>query len=256
MRKCRIARFHLSLINPKKPTMKIASWNVNGIRSAMKKGFSDWLQKENADIVCLQETKAMRDNIPADIGHLQGYHAYWHAGTRPGYAGTLTLSREDPLSWNNKFEVPEFSEHGRVVETEFPGFTLLNIYFPNGGTRADGTEMLSYKLKFYDDLIKYANTLRGSGKSIILTGDFNIAHTERDIARPKENEDSIGFLPVERAKLGELMENGYIDAWRHFHPNDVEYTLTPDLMGKVKRVYHENSVMGSDHCPIVLEISL
>jgi exodeoxyribonuclease-3 len=254
--------------------MKILSWNVNGIRACMKKGFNDWLAKENADIVCIQETKAMRGNLPADLGQLQGYHSYWHAGTRPGYAGTLTLSKQEPISWKNKFEVKEFSEHGRVIETEFPDFFLLNIYFPNGGTRADGTEMLSYKLRFYDDMIAYANRLR-KDKSVIMTGDFNIAHTEKDIARPKENENSIGFTLPEREKFSELLENGYIDGWRKLNPDKIEYSwwsmrtnarlrnigwrldyfvLTPDLLDTIKKLYHQNSVMGSDHCPIVLEL--
>ena len=257
--------------------MKILSWNVNGLRACMKKGFNEWLAKEDADIVCLQETKSSRNNFPSEIGQLQGYQSYWHAGKRPGYSGTLTLSKEEPVSCKNNFEISEFSEHGRVVETEFKDFVLLNIYFPNGGTRADGTEMLSYKLKFYDDIIKYVNNLKEAGKSVIMTGDFNIAHTEKDIARPKQNKDNIGFTLPEREKFSELLKNGYIDLWRHFNPEKIEYTwwsmrtaarqrnigwrldyfvASPDLVSKVNKVYHQNSIFGSDHCPIVLEISV
>ncbi len=257
--------------------MKIVTWNVNGIRAVAKKGLLDWIKKEDADIICLQETKAFPNDLPEELKNPKGYHAVWHSGTRKGYAGTLILSKEEPISSQSKFDIPEFHEDGRITQAEFKDFTLLNIYFPNGGTRADGTEMLTYKLKFYDHILAYVNKLRESGRGVIITGDFNIAHEEIDIARPKENANSIGFLPVERKKLGELMDNGYIDVFRHFNSDKVEYTwwsyrmsargrnvgwrldyflVTKDLLSKITKVHHEHNVHGSDHCPVAIELDL
>ncbi len=258
--------------------MKILSWNVNGIRAVTKKGFWDWLLRENADVICLQETKALKEQVSNDIQCPPNYYAIWHTG-KPGYAGTLIYSREKPISEKNIFEeIPYFHEDGRVVEVKFLNFTLLNIYFPNGGTRADGREMLSYKLKFYEYFLGYINDLREKGKSIIICGDFNICHTEVDIARPKENENSIGFLPIERKKISEIINNGYIDVFRYLNPGKKDsYTwwsyragarprnvgwridyffITSDLICKVEKIEHQTEIMGSDHCPLCLEINL
>jgi len=153
---------------------------------------------------------------------MSNYSWIRHAGERPGYAGTATLYKKNLnlISSRSKFEeVEHFHVDGRVVETKFQDFTLLNIYFPNGGERADGTEMLSYKLNFYEHFIHYLNKLRDQGEKIITCGDFNICHKEIDIARPKENADSIGFLPIERAEMDKLEANGYTDVFRYFHPD-------------------------------------
>ena len=259
--------------------MKIISWNVNGIRAVAKKGFHDWFENENADIVCLQETKAFPHQLDETLTNPLGYHSTWHQGERPGYAGTATFSKVAPVSDKNHFEeLTHFHEHGRVVETKFKDFTLLNLYFPNGGPRADGTEMLSYKLDFYNHFIDYVNALRDSGESIIACGDFNICHTEIDIARPKENQNSIGFLPIEREHVSKVIENGYIDVFRHFNPDVTNaYTwwsyragarprnvgwridyffVSEDLIDKVKNVGHQTDVMGSDHCPLFIELDI
>jgi exodeoxyribonuclease III len=250
--------------------MKIISWNVNGIRSAAKKGFITWLNRESPEILCIQETKAGAHDVPPELRSPEGYFSMWHSGDKPGYAGTAIFSKEEPQSWKSQFDVPEFHEHGRVIQADFEDFTLLNIYFPNGGTRADGTEMLSYKLRFYDELMSYCDGLR---KPIIICGDFNIAHEEIDIARPKENENSIGFLPIERAKFSELLSHGYKDAFREFHPTEVKYSwwsfrtrarernvgwrldyfiTSKDLKIKASDIITE--VQGSDHCPVFLEL--
>jgi exodeoxyribonuclease III len=259
--------------------MKILSWNVNGIRAVAKKGFLEWFESENADVVCIQETKAFENQLEPELKNPLGYNTVWHQGTRPGYSGVATFSKEVPVSNKSHFEeITHFHEDGRVVETKFPNFTLLNLYFPNGGTRADGQEMLSYKLKFYDHFIEYMNALRDSGESIIACGDFNICHTEIDIARPKENATSIGFLPIEREKVSELIENGYTDVFRHFNPDMKDsYTwwsyragarprnvgwridyffVTPDLLPKIKKISHLTDIVGSDHCPLCLELEL
>ncbi|USN58942.1 MAG: endonuclease/exonuclease/phosphatase family protein [Candidatus Peribacteria bacterium] len=202
--------------------MKIISWNVNGIRAVAKKGFKEFIEQEQADIYCIQETKAFEEQFLKEIGGFDGYEYVWHAGERPGYAGTAIFYKHGINATDTRKhfdEVEHFHTDGRVTELRFSPpsnspltkegrqIVLLNGYFPNGGTRADGTEMVTYKLEFYDKLIDYANTLVQQGHQVIMTGDFNICHTEIDIARPKENEDSIGFLPVERAKVGELLDN-------------------------------------------------
>ena len=259
--------------------MKIVSWNVNGIRAAARKGFLEWLEKEDADIVCIQETKAKKEQLDESLTVHPKYHSFWSSASRPGYAGVAVFTKKKPDSFRNKFLGREcFHEDGRVIEMRYPGFTLLNIYFPNGGTRADGTEMLSYKLDFYEKLFSYLAKLKSQKQNIIICGDFNVAHTEKDIARPKENKDSIGFLPQERRKLDLLIEKGFCDVFRSKNPDVLDaYTwwsfrswardrnvgwrldyffVSQDLLGKVKKISHATEVMGSDHAPVVLEIDL
>jgi len=257
--------------------MKIISWNVNGIRAVVKKDFWSWFNNENADIVCLQETKANKEQVDSLVQKPDNYYSLWHCDSRPGYAGTVTYSKLEPLKCQNLFlDYPMFHEDGRVVETKFKDFTLLNLYFPNGGTRANGQEMLSYKLKFYQIFIEYINKLQKNGENVIACGDFNVCHTEIDIARPKENQNTIGFLPIERDFISEIVKNGYIDVWRHLNPdkrdcytwwsyrarareNNVGWRIdyffvSPDLIGKVKSISHQTEVFGSDHCPVSMEI--
>ena len=259
--------------------MKIISWNVNGIRAVAQKGFFDWFSQQDADIVCLQETKAFPEQLGFDLKNPNGYYAVWHTGKTPGYAGVATFSKQKPISEKNHFEeITHFHEDGRVVETKFKDFTLLNIYFPNGGDRADGTEMLFYKLKFYEHFLEYIDTLQNQGERVIVCGDFNVCHQEIDIARPKENENSIGFLPVERAWISQIIEHGYVDVFRYFHPTEKDaYTwwsyrsgarprnvgwrldyffVSSDLIDTVVNISHQTDVLGSDHCPVCLELQV
>lgn len=259
--------------------MKICSWNVNGIRAVLQKGFLDWVSKEKPDILCLQEVKAFETQIPVELRFfLQDYQYIWHAGQRPGYAGVATFWKKslDVHAMKSTFaEVEHFHEDGRVVEIQFSDFVLLNIYFPNWWERADGTEMLSYKLWFYERFLKYIDDLRAKGKKVITTWDFNICHREIDIARPKENENSIWFLPIERAEMDKMVAHGYVDLFRRFNPElKDKYTwrsyragarprnvgrrldyfwVSEDVVPLVTRVAHQDDVMGSDHCPIVME---
>ncbi len=256
--------------------MKIISWNVNGIRACEKKGMLQWLQKESPDIFCVQETKVTPELLPKTLSEVEGYHSYWNYASRKGYAGTAVFSKEELESVITEFpKNPKFEEDGRVLRLDYPEFTLLNIYFPNGGTRADGTEMLSYKLAFYDEMTQYAKDILNSGKEIILCGDFNVAHEEIDLARPKENKDSIGFLPIERARLSTMLDAGFIDCFRELHPKEVSYTwwsmrtrararnvgwrldyflASKSLFNKAKSCLHMTEVTGSDHCPIRIDI--
>lgn len=260
--------------------MKIISWNVNGIRAVAKKGFWDWFQKEKADVACLQETKAFHHQLEPALQCPPGYEAVWHEGTRPGYAGTATFAKEKPVDTMTAFEGKYacFHEHGRVVETQFQAFRLLNIYFPNGQTNAAGEEKLTYKLEFYDHLLEYLEPFRKAGEKIILCGDFNICHREIDIARPKANANSIGFTPVERAKIDEVCGKGYVDVFRHLHPQTKDaYTwwsyragarprnvgwridyffVTPNVLPHIKSIKHQTDVMGSDHCPVELQLDI
>lgn len=259
--------------------MKIISWNVNGIRAVAKKWFTDFVLEEKPDILCIQETKAFEPQFLKDVWEIPGYKYIWHTGTRAGYAGTAIFYKEElelKSSVNSFGDIWHFHDDGRVTQAEFEDFVIINGYYPNGWTRADGTEMVSYKLEFYDHIIKHANDLVAQGKNVILTGDLNIVHTEIDIARPKENQNSIGFLPIERAKVSELLENGYIDTFRHLYPEQLDtyswwsyrggarprnvgwridyFVVNKDFIQKVEDMQYMTDVMGSDHCPIKLEL--
>ena len=262
--------------------MKIASRNVNGIRAVTNKWFYEWVKQWDPDIICLQEVKSFETQLPPEFRyHMSEYDWVWHAGERPGYSWVATFYKKhlNFVSWTSKFEsVEHFHEDGRVVETKFQEFTLLNMYFPNWGERADGTEMLSYKLKFYEHFIHYINTLREAGEKVIACGDFNICHREIDIARPKENANSIWFLPIERAEMDKLEKAWYIDVFRYFNPDLVDqYTwwsyrawarsrnvgwrldyfwVSKDMLSFIKKITHETAVEWSDHCPISLELDV
>lgn len=261
--------------------MKIASRNVNGIRAVIGKWFYEWVKQNDPDIICLQEVKSFESQLPSEFRyHMAEYNRIRHIGERPWYAGVATLYKKNLnfVSWISRFEeVEHFHEDGRVVETKFQEFTLLNIYFPNWGERADGTEMLSYKLKFYEHFIDYINKLKSAGEKVITCGDFNVCHHEIDIARPKENVNSIWFLPIERAEMDKLEKNWYVDVFRHFNPelkdqytwwsyrawarpNNVwrrldYFRVDKDVISHVKKITHETAVGWSDHCPISLELS-
>ena len=259
--------------------MKIISWNVNGIRAVAKKWFMDFFLEQTPDIFCIQETKAFEHQLAPELTEPIWYQSYWHKWERPGYAGTAIYVKDDlnVIDSKNHFdEIEHFHTDGRVTEIKLKDFVLLNCYFPNGGTRADGTEMLTYKLEFYNHIIDYANKIVSNGWNVIVTGDFNICHTEIDIARPEANQKSIGFLPIEREKITELLENGYVDVFRYFNPTQTDsytwwsyragarprnvgwrldyFVVNKAFVDKVKGIEHLTDVMGSDHCPIVLEL--
>ena len=187
--------------------MKIISRNVNGIRAVLQKGFLDFVKQENPDILCLQEVKAFEHQMPTELRFaMQDYDYVWHRSERPGYAGTAIFYRKSlEIAKNlNQFpECPLMNDDGRVTAIERSDFMLFNIYFPNGGERADGTEMLSYKLKFYQEYQQEVQRLIQAGKKVITTGDFNICHRPIDIARPKENENSIWIFSLLKERNGQ-----------------------------------------------------
>ena len=251
---------------------KIFSWNVNGLRAVAKKGFHTWLQEENADIVCLQEIKAEVDQLSDEIKSISGYHSYFCSAVKKGYSGVAVYSKTEPLNVITQLGDERFDSEGRTIIAEYPKFTLINCYFPNGKASA---ERLQYKLDFYETFLEYANRLKSTGKSLIICGDVNTAHHPLDLARPKENEKTSGFLPEERAWLDRLTDNGYLDTFRLFNNDGNHYTwwdqktrarernvgwridyfwVSADLKPNLKQAFIRTEVMGSDHCPIGIEL--
>ncbi|MFC2039645.1 exodeoxyribonuclease III [Chloroflexota bacterium] len=253
--------------------MKIISWNVNGIRAVLNKGLLPWLEKEAPDILCLQETKARPEQLPPRLLTPPGYQTWWNYPERKGYSGVATFARSEPQAVAHEFTGAQTPAEGRILITEFPSFTLMNIYFPNG---KKNTARLAYKLAFYEDFLRFAQGLRAEGRELVICGDVNTAHREIDLARPKENAKVSGFLPEERDFLDKLLAHGYVDTFRRFHPESGQYTwwdqktrarernvgwridyffITEGLTDGLKDAFILPEVTGSDHCPvgIVLE---
>ncbi len=253
--------------------MKILCWNVNGLRAAMNKGAGLWIGEQEADIVCLQEIKVMPDQLaPDQLESLQGYQQIWHPAQRPGYSGVLTLTRKEPLSHQVGMGIGAYDIEGRLINTRYAGFTLFNVYFPNG--KRDQSR-LTYKLDFYASLLELCDQLHASGEKIVICGDFNTAHREIDLKNPKQNSTSSGFLPEERVWIDHYLEHGFVDPFRLLYPERVQYTwwtyrmgarernigwridfflVSKDLMPAVKDIVTYEQVPGSDHCPVELII--
>lgn len=247
--------------------MKLISWNINGIRAAEKKGFLDFLASTDADVVCLQETKAQPDQVPLTLSNVPGWQAWFHSAERKGYSGTAVYSRIEPVKVEYGLGQPEFDTEGRTIILDFKDFLLYNIYFPNGGS---GEERLNFKLRFYESF--HANVLAriAEGRQVVVCGDFNTAHKEIDIARPKENIKVSGFMPIEREFLDRFVASGFVDTFRKFNLEPGQYTwwdqksrardrnigwrldyffVSPGLEDRVRNAFIQMDVMGSDHCP-------
>jgi exodeoxyribonuclease III len=257
-----------------KKSFRLLSWNVNGIRAVYKKGFLDWFKKENPDILCLQETKAHPDQLTDDLKNVDGgYSAYFSSAEKKGYSGVVTYTKLKPLNVQNGLGVKKFDSEGRFIITEFDEFILFNIYFPNGKA---SQERLQYKMDFYDAFLKQCKKLLKEGKKIIICGDINTAHKEIDLARPKENSVISGFLPQEREWIDKFLAAGFIDTFRNFNQEPDQYTwwdmvtrardrnvgwridyfyISENLKDKIISASIHQDVMGSDHCPISIEIS-
>lgn len=254
---------------------KLVSWNVNGIRAVhRKKVFLDLFESLDFDILCIQETKANIDQLPAKLLNIKGYECFFNSAEKKGYSGVAIYTSKPIKNLNTKLGVEKFDSEGRVLQADFDDFILFNIYFPNGGM---SDERLQYKLEFYDTFLDYVNDLRDAGNNIIVCGDFNTAHKEIDLYHPKENTDKSGFLPIEREWMTKFIENGYTDTFREFNKEPHQYTwwsyrtkartrnvgwrldyffTNDNFMKKVKNSYILSDIEGSDHCPIALEIEL
>jgi exodeoxyribonuclease-3 len=254
--------------------MKLYSWNVNGIRAAQKKGFLDWLQTTQPDILGVQETKASPDQLDEALLKPEGYHTYWATSTvRKGYSGVALYTRKEPNDVKIGLGIEEYDQEGRTIIAEYDDFVFLTGYFPNGGAK---NERVPFKLAYSDAFVQYCDDMRASGKRIIFCGDVNTSHNEIDIARPKDNAKKTGFMPIEREWMDKLVdEHGYVDTFRSLHPETVTYSywsmrggarernvgwrldyffVSPDVMPNVESAEIHTDIMGSDHCPVSLTL--
>lgn len=255
--------------------MKIISWNVNGLRSVYKKNFLDWLEKSGADVALLQEVKAHEaalspETFPGLLDN-QTYSAYFNTARKPGYSGVAAYVKQKPLEIEKTLlPVKRFAEEGRILKLNYPKFTLINFYLPHGGRLK---ENLPYKLEVYDHLINYLKKVRE--ENVIIAGDFNIAHQDIDLARPKDNRNNIMFTAEERKQIDRILELGFVDSFRKYHAEGGHYTWWPyrldlrkrnvgwrldyifisqNLASKLKNAFILPDVPGSDHCPVGVEL--
>lgn len=258
---------------------KFLSWNVNGIRASAKKGLLDWLTSENADFVCLQETKAHQEQLPPELrnfidGSGHPYKVYWAQAQRKGYSGTAILAKQEA----EKIEtlgISEFDDEGRTVIADFGAFTLVSAYFPNS---QEAGARLDYKLRFCDAVLAFCENQQKAGRHVIVAGDYNIAHTPIDLARPDQNEGNPGYLPEERAWMEKYLSAGYIDTFRHLCPEPGHYTwwtyrvpnartnnigwrldyhcLDREFLPALLDAGIQSEVRGSDHCPVSLTLDI
>lgn len=249
----------------------IISWNVNGIRAAARNGFMEWFAGASPDVICLQETRVHPHEVALELREPAGYKAYWHPAQRKGYSGVATFTKREPISVT-RMGVEAFDVEGRVMALEFKGFTLVNAYFPNSQPER---ARIDYKLAFCEAMLDFCNRLRDGGKNVILCGDYNIAHTEIDLARPKDNQESPGYLPEEREAMTKFLSAGYVDTFRHFTKEGGHYTwwsyranaraknvgwridyhcVNMAFMPRVTSSTILADVTGSDHCPLAITV--
>jgi len=255
-------------------TVRIMSWNVNGLRAAAKKGVLEWIAKESPDILCIQETKMVPEQLTEELSCLAGYDSHWHgAAVKKGYSGVGVYTKVAAVGVEKSLGEKRFDEEGRFLRLDFPEFVLLNVYFPNGKMNA---QRLQYKMDFYHAFLAYIEDLRKKSPKLIFLGDVNTAHKEMDLARPKENSTVSGFLPIERAWIDEVISRGYVDTFRHLHPKEVKYSwwdlksrarernvgwridyvfVSSELVHAVKAAFILDHVMGSDHCPVGIDLA-
>lgn len=254
--------------------LKIRCWNINGIRASWKKGLPEWFDRENPDVLCLQETKAQPEQLDEEIRNFKDYKSYFFSAEKKGYSGVAIYTRKEPIRVSTGFNDPAFDNEGRVLEMEFDNFILFNVYFPNGGR---GPERVKYKLDFYDLLFKHAQQLRKKNKNIVICGDYNTAHKEIDLARPKENVKTSGFLPIEREWIDKIIGLDYVDIFREYNKEPGQYSywdqitrarernvgwridyymISKEMQSIASNPTIHMDVMGSDHCPIGLEVTV
>ena len=249
--------------------MKIISWNVNGLRAVLNKGFMDFFKQIDADIFCVQETKMQEGQIELI---LEGYYQYWNSAVKKGYSGTAIFTKKKPLSVSYGLGIEEHDQEGRIITLEFDKFYMVNCYTPNSGREL---ARLEYRMTWEDEFKKYLIKL-DKQKPVIICGDLNVAHTEIDLKNPKSNRKNAGFTDEERSKIEELLNSGFTDSFRKMYPDKegaytwwsymfnarannagwrIDYFLVSDRISKnIKDAYIYSEIMGSDHCPVGLEI--
>lgn len=249
--------------------MKLISWNVNGIRACVKKGFLDYFNEVDADIFCIQESKMQEGQLELD---LEGYHQYWNFAVKKGYSGTAIFTKKEPLSHTYGLDTEEHDQEGRVITLEFEDFYLVNVYTPNSQQKL---ARLDYRIQWDDDFRAHLKELEKT-KPVIVCGDLNVAHTEIDLKNPKTNRKNAGFSDEERSKFTELLESGFIDTYRYFYPDQegayswwsyrfnarannagwrIDYFCTSKALEKsLLGADIHSEVMGSDHCPVELTL--
>lgn len=255
--------------------LRLLSWNVNGIRAAEKKGFINWVSNKSPDIICLQETKAHPKQLSEELININGYKSYFSSSiVKKGYSGVAIYTKQEPVKVEHGFGISKFDDEGRIIIADYKNFVLINIYYPNGKA---SEERLKYKMDFYNAFLKYAENLKAKGKKLVICGDVNTAHKEIDLARPKENEKTSGFLPIERKWMDKFFSHGYLDTFRMFNSEPEQYSwwdqvtrardrnvgwridyffVSENFKKNVKNAFIMQDVMGSDHCPVGIEIEV
>ncbi|WP_373501276.1 exodeoxyribonuclease III [Desulfococcus sp.] len=255
--------------------LKLISWNVNGLRAVWNKDFPAIFRGLDPDLLAIQETKLQASQLTDEMRHIEGYESWWSFSTvKKGYSGVGVYTRIPPVRVREGIGIPRYDDEGRILELDFGDFVFFNVYFPNGQM---SDERLRYKLDFYRDFFDYLAPLKSAGRNLIIAGDYNTAHNEIDLKNPKANENTSGFLRVERDRIDEIIRGGYVDTFRHLHPETVEYSwwsyrfkarernagwridyfFTTENMiasGRIQGAAIDNSVFGSDHCPIRLTV--
>jgi exodeoxyribonuclease-3 len=252
--------------------MRLISWNVNGIRAAVKKGFTASLDAMQPDVLCIQETKAQDDQVREALAGVEGYRIYSNSAVKKGYAGTAVLTRREPAAVRMDMGIEEHDQEGRVIALDFANFFLVTVYTPNSGSEL---KRLDYRQRWDADFLSYMKKL-GKEKPVIACGDFNVAHKPVDLARPQPNYNkTAGYMQAEIDGMDNIVAADFVDTYRRLHPEDVKYSwwsyraaarkrnigwridyflVSPDVAGVVKDADILNDIMGSDHCPVLLEI--
>lgn len=252
--------------------MEIYSWNVNGLRAVVRKNFLDFIKDEDPDILSIQETKLQKEQIPDEVKELSQYHQYWNFAEKKGYSGVAVLTKQKPEKVEYSIGDAGYDTEGRLLILYFSDFVLINCYFPNGKMN---DERLQYKLNYYELMFNLMQKLRKDGYDVVVCGDYNTAHKEIDLANPERNKDISGFLPIERKWLDKLVDNSWVDTFRQFNQEPKQYSwwtyrfgarkrnvgwridyffVNKDFMKNVKSAFIRQDIMGSDHCPIGVEI--
>ena len=253
--------------------MKILSYNVNGIRAALNKGFAEWLRAADPDVVCLQETKALEDQVNTDLFEQMGYQHFWHSAQKKGYSGVAILTKTNPLNVQKGTGIEHMDFEGRVIRADYENVSVISLYLPSG----TNLDRLEHKFKFMDDFQKYIDALKKNHPRLVICGDYNICHRAIDIHDPVRNKNVSGFLPEERQWIDTFINNGFVDSFRHLNPEPHQYSwwsyranarnnnkgwridynmVSENLKNNIKSAYLLPDAKHSDHCPVGVELEL